>query len=317
MRDVKVMEMNSGDVTDGPLFNELQNYVDNIDNLENIDIDDLVRQDIPDVLMGVLETGVKEDAMSDHTPSPGTQEYRRCLSPSPSEHGPPGCPPPGAAASPGTLEEPAIHLVYENLPPYIPESKSTLAFGSRAQSLVPKASKPKAVRLGRPPLGGSPLNTNKEFSSLDSFEEDSNSVSAGSLMSRINSIESDSAKPVATRSLISRINNLNKKHHDSVSSDNDSAYKSQESFTSMSCTSESVKGSAELSDEDPEPKVSELTRKFGGAKKKVVEKIKSKISKVDDEKTMLDNKQSRGDCFPAFVFMLTPLAVVVLAGNLH
>ena len=73
-----------------------------------------MRQDIPDVLMGVLETGVKEDAMSDHTPSPGTQEYRRCLSPSPSEHGPPGCPPPGAA-SPGTLEEPAIHLVYENL----------------------------------------------------------------------------------------------------------------------------------------------------------------------------------------------------------
>ena len=61
-------------------------------------------------------------------------------------------------------------------------------------------------------------------------------------------------------------------------------------------------------------KVSELSKKFGGAKKKCMEKIKSKMIRTDDEKSMLVSKQARGDCFPAFVFMLTPLVVVVLAG---
>ena len=67
------------------LFNE---------HFENIDIDDLLRQDIPDVLQGVIGEAISIDSMSveaDLTPSPDDQELMRCLSPS---GPPPGCPPP-------------------------------------------------------------------------------------------------------------------------------------------------------------------------------------------------------------------------------
>ena len=77
------MDNNSFDVSEGsPILQELHDFVDGIDN-----IDEFVKQDIPDVLMGVMG--------SDETPSPELQELQRCLSPDASELlQPPGCPPP-------------------------------------------------------------------------------------------------------------------------------------------------------------------------------------------------------------------------------
>merc|ERR1719323_484707 len=94
---------------------------------------------------------------------------------------------------------------------------------------------------------------------------------------RIATADSPSTDSLSTRSLITRINSLNKKHIESPS-DNDSAYKSQDSFSSSIFVADSGK-SPELSEEESKPNISELTRKFGGAKKKCIEikeKIKSK-----------------------------------------
>ena len=126
-------------------------------------------------------------------------------------------------------------------------------------------------------------------------------------------METDSKSSISTRSLIDRINNLNRsKHRSSLTSADDSAYKSQDSLCSSPPLSETGKND-ESDVEDSKPKVLDLKNKFEGAKDKCMEKIKSKINKSDEEKQMIHSKKA--DCFPAFVFMLTPIAVVALAGK--
>ena len=281
-------------------------------DLQDIDIDDLLRQDIPDVLQGVIgEASSSIDSMSvqtDLTPSPDDQDLMRCLSPS----GPaPGCPPPsrspgpapGCPLPPGASQQ-SLQIDYDSLPPIFQH-------GSSVENLTPRRGQ---VSLLRSSSGkASPIKNKNQF--LGSLEADSRSSSRSLLSSRSNDLaEADSPRPVTTKSLISRINSLNKKHSDSLTSDTDSAYKSGDSLCSSLATGDSLKSPPDISDEDSETKVSELSKKFGGAKKKCMEKIKSKMSKTDDEKSLLVSKQTRGDCFPAFVFMLTPLVVVVLAG---
>ena len=308
------------------LFNE---------HFENIDIDDLLRQDIPDVLQGVIgESLMSVDSMSveaDLTPSPDDQDLMRCLSPSgppamamgpapgcPRPRGPPpGCPlPPGAA--PRHPEQESVQIDYDSLPPVSRQGIATGdGPGSSVENLTPKRGQVLLMRSSSSNKG-SPVKNRNQFTSLDCQDTNGRASSSRSLLFSLSNDVADceSAKPVTTKSLISRINSLNnRKHHDSLaSSDTDSAYKSQESFSSI--TTDSIKSPSDLSDGETELKVSELSKKFGGAKKKCIEKIKSKINKTDEEKNMPVSKQQRGDCFPAFVFMLTPLAVVVLAGRI-
>ena len=296
------------------LFNE---------HFENIDIDDLLRQDIPDVLQGVIGEALSMDSMSveaDLTPSPDDQDLMRCLSPSGPAPGcpppmamgqAPGCPlprgpPPGCPLPPRHLEQESLQIDYDSLPPIF-------NCGSSVENLTPKRGQVSLMRASSSNKG-SPVKNKNHFSSLDTDRK----ASSRSLLSSqsLDAADCESPKPVTTKSLISRINSLNKKHNDSLaSSDADSAYKSQESFSSSSVTTDSTKSPSDFSEEESELKVSELSKKFGGAKKKCIEKIKSKMNKTDEEKNMPVSKQHRGDCFPAFVFMLTPIAVVVLAGK--
>ena len=115
------------------------------------------------------------------------------------------------------------------------------------------------------------------------------------------SVESDS-KVVSSKSLISRLNKINKTSSREGSSSTDSAYKSERSLLSVA------------DDEENDAKVSELTKMFGGAGKACVNRIKAKISKTDGDRSMVEAKGTRGDCFPAVVFMLTPFAVIIFAG---
>ena len=315
------LEMSNGNIlSDGNIqvLNEPQLFNE---HFENIDIDDLLRQDIPDVLQGVIgESLMSVDSMSveaDLTPSPDDQDLMRCLSPSgppamalgpapgcPRPRGPPpGCPlPPGAA--PPRLEQESLQIDYDSLPPVNRQGIATGdSHGSSVENLTPKRGQVYSMRASSSNKG-SPVKASSR-SLLSSLSHDV--------------ADCESPKPVTTKSLISRINSLNnRKQHDSLaSSDTDSAYKSQESFSSFSSiTTDSIKSPSDLSDGETELKVSELSKKFGVAKKKCIEKIKSKINKTDEEKNMPVSKQQRGDCFPAFVFMLTPLAVVVLAGKI-
>ena len=324
------------------LFNDLQEFVNNssIENIDEIDIDELVRNDIPDVLMGVNDA---VSVVSDSSQSPDNQELARCMSPAqtygsqtmsfisfnrgfidqppgappgavplPPGAAPPPPPPPGAAAPHGssmvdlvaTGDSPksSIQIDYDS----ITYNRLTNISGSSVQNLTPKRMFPKGL---------SPRATPSMRRSLISSTE---------------SLESESNKSISTTSIISRINSLNRKRRDSAASENDSAYKSHDSFSSSINFHESSRNETPVASSDSliprkqdsdtevdsDSKVSELTRKFGGASKKCIEKIKSKVSKSEEEKTVnLESKPGRNDCFPAFVFMLTPIAVVFLGGN--
>lgn len=290
------VEMLNGD---SPLYNDLENYVDPSVDVNNLDIDEFLRQDIPDVLQDALSPG------SDMTPSPDHQDLLRSLSPeAPYLSQPPGCPAPSSArplppgcSAPGYFfdnedmigacytdssdKKPKIKLDYDSIP------------GSSVQDLTPKKSNKRSLfnpmSIGSP----APAIVKQEVEEVDC-------------------VETDSKSSISTRSLIDRINNLNRsKHRGSLASADDSAYKSQDSLCSSPPLSETGKND-ESDVEDYKPKVLDLKNKFEGAKDKCMEKIKSKINKSDEEKQMIHSKKA--DCFPAFVFMMTPIAVVALAG---
>ena len=263
----------STDVTDGRggLYGEIQEFVDDLDD---INIDDLVRH-VPDLiipsLMGEMETG--------DSPSPDAQTFERCLSPSPTSV--------SARARLSTerryreefdvecnytavdlpAESPPILLDYDNIPAELLQRNSSPPGAARGGSQVQSLTE----RFRRRERGGSQVSDN--------------------------SLESDS-KVVSSTSLISRLNKINKTSSREGSSSTDSAYKSDEIFD----------------DEENEAKVSELTKRFGGARKACLDKIKTKISKPDQDRSLVEAKGTRGDCFPAMVFMLTPLAVLIFAG---
>ena len=262
----------STEVTDGrsDLYGEIEEYVDDLDD---INIDDLVRHNIPDLiipsLMGVMET--------DESPSPDHQTFERCLSPSPTS---------GAArarlstdrryrdeydytAVELPAESPAIMLDYDNIPPELFHRNSSPPGAARGGSQVQSLTS----RFRR--RGGSQVSES--------------------------SMESDS-KAASSTSLISRLNKINKTSSRDGSSSTDSAYKSEQSLHSVT-------------DEENDAKVSELTKRFGGAKKACLDKIKTKISKTEGDRSMVEAKGTRGDCFPAVVFMLTPFAVIIFAGE--
>ena len=245
---------NSPDMTDGrgELYEEIQEYVD---DLGNVDIDDLVRHDIPDVLLGVMETG-------GDSPSPDHQSLARCLSPSPTSA-------PGAAPRMRSLDsfdsadnedKPQILFDYDKLSDKLDESSRHSAGLYKGGSQVEQLTS----RLRR--AGGS----HASDSSADS-----------------------DCKVLPSKSLISRLNKINK-------------------------TSSQPPGlSSEALENESDQKVSELTKKFGGAKKACMDKIKHKISKQDPDKSLeaMRERGERGDCFPALVFMFTPFVVIVLAGR--
>ena len=252
----------STDVTDGRggLYGEIQEFVDDLDD---INIDDLVRH-VPDLIIPSL-MGEMETATGD-SPSPDHQTFERCLSPSPTS---------GAARARLSQREiyvecnytavelpassPPLLLDYDNIPP------GAARGGSQVQSLT------------------------------DRFRRRAGSQASDT------SVESDS-KTVSSKSLISRLNKINKTSSREGSSSTDSAYKSEQSLHSVT------------DDEENEAKVSELTKRFGGARKACLDKIKTKISKPDPDRSMVEAKGTRGDCFPAVVFMLTPFAVIIFAG---
>ena len=109
------------------------------------------------------------------------------------------------------------------------------------------------------------------------------------------SLESEH-KGLPSKNLISRLNKINKSF-------------SQDQPPGARCEAPSS------GEDEPDSKVSDLTRKFGGARKACLDKIKQKISKPEPDKSLADLRGERGDCFPALVFMLTPFAVIVLAGG--
>ena len=260
------------EVTDGrsDLYGEIQEFVD---DLEDINIDDLVRHDIPDLIIPSL-MGVMDTATGD-SPSPDHQTFERCLSPSPTSAAPrvrlsadgryrEECEPECGAASP------QIQLDYDDIPAELLHSNSSPPGGARGGSQVQSLTS----RLRR--RGGSQVSDS--------------------------SLESET-KVVSSKSLISRLNMINKSSSREGSSSTDSAYKSEQSLQSVT------------DDEENDAKVSELTKRFGGARKACLNKIKTKISKTDSDRPMVEAKGTRGDCFPAVVFMLTPFAVVILAGG--
>jgi len=161
-------------------------------------------------------------------------------------------------------------------------------------------------------------------------------IKAMSLMSRINNLSSNSQKSedcqdknqpetkISTMSLISRLNKVTKIQSSTDSlGDDDSAYRSQDSILSnsldslgtsqvMSLAEKNKIETSDTSDTERELKVMEITKKFGGAKKKCMEKLKSKISK-SDSRNKLELKQNLADCFPAFIYLMTPIIVIILA----
>lgn len=166
-------------------------------------------------------------------------------------------------------------------------------------------------------------------------EKDDQPVLTSSLISRINKLTSDSHKDsgddtdanerqekITTRSLISRINKITKPEvtTDAASNPNDSAYQSEESILSSTLdpgsvvclTSKIEEKLEELSETEPELKVLEMTKKFGGAKRKCMQKIKSKISKNEPDNKM-DLSKDLSDCIPALIYIMTPFIVVFLA----
>ena len=268
------VEMLTGD---SPLYNDLENYVDPNINIDNIDIDDLVRHDMPDVLLGVIKDDTVSPA-SDHTPSPDHQQYMRSLSP---ELQPPGCPPPPPGCpAPGYLEHPT-----PDGPGYSPPGAS----------YCDSVEEPK-IRLDYDSIGSSVQDLTPKRNKRSLFNP--NMFNAES---RESTVETDS---ISTKSLISRINSLNRRQQrDSVTDD---------SIGSSSLVSDK---NTDQSDDETKIKVLELKHKFEGVKDKCIEKIKTKIIKPEEEKTILDHKQTRADCFPAFVFVMTPIAVVIIAGR--
>lgn len=268
----------STEVTDGrsDLYGEIQDFVDDLDD---INIDDLVRHDIPDLIIPSL-MGVTEIATGD-SPSPDHQTFERCLSPSPTsaasrarigterqyrgDYGVECC----YTAVELCAESPPVMLDYDNIPDELLQRNSSPPGAARGGSQVQSLTN----RLRR--RGGSQVSDT--------------------------SVESDT-KVVSSKSLISRLNKINKTPSREGSSSTDSAYKSEQSLHAVT------------DDEENDAKVSELTKKFGGARKACLNKIKTKISKTDNDRSMVEAKGTRGDCFPAVVFMLTPFAVVILAG---
>jgi len=156
------------------------------------------------------------------------------------------------------------------------------------------------------------------------------------LMSKIDNLSSDFPKSednsektepetkISTLSLISRLNKVTKieSSTDSIH-DVDSAYRSQESLLSNSLDSLGPSSMTRLvkkneietsdtSDNERELKVLEITKKFGGAKRKCMEKLKSKMSK-SESKNKLEIRQDLADCFPALIYIITPVIVMFMA----
>ena len=180
-----------------------------------------------------------------------------------------------------------------------------------------------------------------ESSSLDNLatEKDKKSeqpIKAASLISRINHLSSSFQKSediqiknepeikISTMSLISRLNKVTKNEpsENSIQA-GDSAYLSQESVSFnaldslgsgqiLSNVDRKEFETSDASDTEREPKVMEITKKFGGAKKKCMEKIRSKMSR-SESKSKLEIKQDLADCLPALIYILTPFIVMVLA----
>lgn len=180
-----------------------------------------------------------------------------------------------------------------------------------------------------------------ESSSLDNLatEKDKKSgqpIKATSLISRINNLSSSFQKSediqiknepetkISTMSLISRLNKVTKNEPSANSIQaGDSAYLSLDSVLSntldslgsvqmLSNVDKNEFETSDASDTEREPKVMEITKKFGGAKKKCMEKIRSKMSR-SESKSKLEIKQDLADCLPALIYILTPFIVMVLA----
>ena len=161
-----------------------------------------------------------------------------------------------------------------------------------------------------------------------------------SLISRINNISSnlqkyedvqskvESDSKISTMSLISRLNKVTKPDISTTSlRDDDAANISQESVVSITSDSlisakmlnnveKNENDTSDMSDGEREPKVMEITKKFGGAKKKCIDKIRSKISK-SESKNKLEIKQDLADCLPALIYIMTPFLVMIVAAIMN
>ena len=161
-----------------------------------------------------------------------------------------------------------------------------------------------------------------------------------SLISRINNISSnlqkyedvqskvESDSKISTMSLISRLNKVTKPDISTTSlRDDDAANISQESEVSITSDSlisakmlnnveKNENDTSDMSDGEREPKVMEITKKFGGAKKKCIDKIRSKISK-SESKNKLEIKQDLADCLPALIYIMTPFLVMIVAAIMN
>jgi len=176
-------------------------------------------------------------------------------------------------------------------------------------------------------------NSSLKNSEKENYEEANIALCLGS---RIKNLSSDFPKfednleknepetKISTLSLILRLNKVTKVESltDSVN-DEDSAYRSQESLLSNSLDSlhppslmkiaeKNKVETSDTSDTERELKVLEITKKFGGAKRKYMEKLKSKMSK-SESKSKLEIRQDLADCFPALIYMITPFIVMILA----
>lgn len=97
--------------------------------------------------------------------------------------------------------------------------------------------------------------------------------------------------------LISRINHIHEENHDYETSDQ--------------------------SESEKEPRVLEMTKRFGGARKKCIQKIKSNLAisktrkveevEIRDEEREMKFEKKEGTCLPFIIFVTTPFFVGLLA----
>jgi hypothetical protein len=279
------------------------------------------------------------------SPSPDHISFARCLSPS----SPPGASAPSfstfvktdISASYGsdlccidnveTASALSWNLEAENVPIRQQEVPNARPMQMQSLNLVRCGGQTAEMKLGNrlENLETNPSvdNPTKEREN-DKTEQPSKAIS---LMSRINNLSANFQKsedsPVkrepetklSTISLISRLNKVTKvESSPNPTQDEDAGYRSQDSLLSntsmctMSFVEKNVTETSDASDTEREQKVMEITKKFGGAKKKCMEKIKSKISK-SESRSRLEIKKDLADCIPALIYILTPFLVVILA----
>eukprot|EP00092_Neocalanus_flemingeri_P022305 GFUD01024187.1.p1 GENE.GFUD01024187.1~~GFUD01024187.1.p1 ORF type:complete len:836 (+),score=195.53 GFUD01024187.1:63-2570(+) len=192
---------------------------------------------------------------------------------------------------------------------------SEISLGNYVEDVEKKIQQPtKAMSLISRINNLSPnIKLSKVDSTLGNFDKDEKKeMEQPTNLFKTDSIQAKVA-PGSTMSLIHRLNKVAKQDLSTdLLEDDDSAYRSQESVFNIKADKTENGGFQFMPESEGEPKVMEITKIFGGAKQKCIDKMKSKMSK-SESKRKLAIKQDLADCFPAIIYILTPFLVMIVA----